>query len=55
MRWSSWIGTEPARAMMVRLFKRGVALRPIAEQVREKFGDRCSHVTVKNVVQEVGW
>jgi DNA invertase Pin-like site-specific DNA recombinase len=46
---------KPARAMMVRLFKRGVALRPIAEQVRDKFGVKCSHATVANLVREEGW
>lgn len=46
---------KPARAMMVRLFRRGVALRPIAEQVRDKFGVKCSHMTVKNLVEAEGW
>ncbi len=46
---------KPARQMMVRMFRKGVALRPIAEAVRDKFGIRCSHMTVRNVVREEGW
>lgn len=46
---------KPARAMMVRLFRRGVALRPIAVKLSEKFGITVSHMTVRNVVREEGW
>lgn len=46
---------KPARQMMVRLFRRGVALRPIASQVSDKFGITLSHMTVRNVVREEGW
>jgi putative DNA-invertase from lambdoid prophage Rac len=46
---------KPAMAMMVRRFRHGAALRPIAAEVSAKFGVPCSHMHVSNVLRAEGW